>query len=37
MEDENDARKNSMLKDMQAYNQDLARQKKQRESDWRDN
>ena len=34
MEDENDARKNAMLKEMQAYNQDLARQKKERETNW---
>jgi len=34
LEDESTMRKNQQLKDMQAYNQDLANQKKARENAW---
>ena len=37
LEDEMTSKKNQQLKEMQAYNQDLAEQKKARESDWSNN
>lgn len=36
LEDENTDKKNQQLKDMQAYNQMLAQQKKDREKAWAD-
>lgn len=35
LEDEATAKKKQMMKELQAYNQDLAQQKRDRESKWR--
>ena len=37
LEDEATAKKNQQLKELQAYNQDLANQKRAREEAWRNN